>query len=191
MKIALRFSKVWEAIDPESKNEEKNNLAIALLFQSIPEALTLQVGDLDTAKALWDAIKARHVGVERVREERWKTVMAEYYRLMMKDTYTIDTFIGRISEITSKSASLGEILEKPKIVKKFLKSLPRRKYIHIVASLEQILDLNTTSFEDIVGRLKAYEERVCEEDEEQGDDQRKLLYANSNMESQHKSYGRK
>ena len=52
MKIALKVNKVWEAIDPGSKAEEKNNMAIALLFQSIHEALTLQVGDLDTAKTV-------------------------------------------------------------------------------------------------------------------------------------------
>lgn len=44
-----------------------------------------------------------------------------------------------------------------------------------------MLDLNNTSFEDIVGRLKAYEERVAEEEEEQKD-QSKLMFAN--MESQ-------
>lgn len=36
-----------------------------------------------------------------------------------------------------------------------------------MASLEQILDLKTTSFEDIVGRLKVYEERVCDKEETQ------------------------
>lgn len=64
------------------------------------------------------------------------------------------------AEIASKSASLGEVIEESKLVKKILKSLPRRKYIHIVASLEQVLDLNSTSFKDIIGRLKAYEESV-------------------------------
>jgi len=59
MKIALKINKVWEAIDPGNKHEEKNNMAIALLLQSIPEALTFQGGDLDTAKFVWDAIKAR------------------------------------------------------------------------------------------------------------------------------------
>lgn len=161
MKIALKVNKVWETIDPETKHEEKNNMAIALLFQSITEALTLQVGELDTAKAVWDAIKTCHVGAERVREARLQTLMAEFDRLKMKEADTIDSFIGKLFEITLKSASLEEIIEEPKIVKKFLKSLPRKKYIHMVASLEQVLDLNTTSFEDIVGRLKAYEERIC------------------------------
>ena len=165
-------------------------MAIALLFQSIPEALILQVGDLDTAKSVWDAIKARHVGAERVKEARLQTLMAEFDRLKMKDSDTIDTFSGKLSEISSKSSSLGEIIEEPKLVKKFLKSLPRKKYIHIVAALEQVLDLNTTSFEDIVGRLKAYEERICEEEDEQlGDDQDKLMYTSSNMESQQENYG--
>lgn len=107
MKIALKVNKVWKTIEPGSKAEDKNNLAIALLFQSIPEALTLQVGDLDTAKAIWDEIKARHIGSKRVREARLQTLMAEFDRLKMKDGETIDTFVGKLSEITSKSASLG------------------------------------------------------------------------------------
>ena len=186
MKIALKVNKVWEAINPGNKHEEKNNMAIALIFQSIPEALTLQVGDLDTAKAVWDAIKARHVGAERVREARLQTFMADFDRLKMKEADTIDDFVGKLAKISSKSASLGEIIEEPKLVKKFLKNLPRKKYIHMVASLEQVLDLNMTSFEDIVGRLKAYEERICEE-EENHDDQEKLMY--TNMESQRDNYG--
>ena len=75
MKIALKVSEVWEAIDPGTKDEKKNNMATALLFQSIPEGLIMQVGDLDTAKAIWDAIKARHVGAERVKEARLQTLM--------------------------------------------------------------------------------------------------------------------
>lgn len=63
----------------------------------------------------------------------------------------------------------------------FLKSLPRIRCIHIVASLEQVLDLNATSFEDIVGRLKKYDEKIGE------DDHGKLMYAN--METQHDSHG--
>lgn len=39
MKIALKVNKVWETIEPGNKNDENNNMAITLLFQSIPEAL--------------------------------------------------------------------------------------------------------------------------------------------------------
>lgn len=117
--------------------------------------------------------------------------MAEFDIIKMKEGDTIDAFVGKISEISSKYASLGETVEEPKLVKKFLKSLPIKKYIHIVASLEKVLDLNTTSFEDIVRRLKAYEERITEEEEEEEDthdDSGKLMYANADQDSYGNNY---
>ena len=187
MKILLKVHKAWEVIELDTNETEKNDMAIALIFQSIPEALILQVGDLDNAKKVWEAIKARHMGADRVKEARLQTLMAEFDRLKMKDNDTIDNFVGKLSEIASKSSALRENIEETKLVKKFLSSLPRKKYIHIVASLEQVLDLKTTSFEDIIGRLKAYEERVCEEEEEDvQENQSKLMYANMEMsQSQH------
>lgn len=183
MKILLKVHKVWDIIETEEKDDERNNMAMALLVQSIPESLFLQVGELDTAKKAWDAIKTRHMGADRVKEARLQTLMAEFDRLKMKDNENIDEFTGRISEISSKSAALGEEIEESKLVKKFLKSLPHRKYIHIVAALEQVLDLKKTSFEDIFGRLKAYEERVGEE-EETVDEQSKLLYSNADHQQE-------
>ena len=188
MKIALKVCEVCETIDPGSKDEKKNNMAIAFLFQSIPEALILQVSDIDTSKGVWEAIRARHVGAERVKEARLQTLMAEFDIPKMKDEDTIDLFAGKLSEISSKSASLGKTIEEPKLVKKFLKSLPRKKYIHMVASLEQVLDLNETSFEDIVGRLKAYEERIAEEEEDHNDDQEKLMNGDASQENYAGSY---
>ncbi|KAG7564160.1 Integrase catalytic core [Arabidopsis suecica] len=181
MRILLRVNKVWDTVENSSEDEEKNDMAMALLFQSIPEALTLQVGKLNTAKKVWESIKSKHLGAERVKEARLQTLMAEFDRLKMKDNETIDDFADKLSEISSKSASLGETIEESKLVKKFLKSLPRKRYIHIVASLEQVLDLKKTSFEEITGRLKVYEERISEEEEAQ-EDQGKLMY--SNMDSQ-------
>lgn len=187
MKIALKVHKVWDTVDPGNKDEEKNNMAIALLFQSISESLVLQVGEHDTSKGVWEAIKARHVGAERVREARLQTLMSEFDRIKMKEEDTIDAFAGKLAEISSNSAALGETIEESKLVKKFLKTLPHKKYIHIVASLEQVLDLKTTTFEDIVGRLKAYEERINEKDEEQQDDQGKLMYVNT--DSRQENFG--
>ncbi|XP_013613507.1 PREDICTED: uncharacterized protein LOC106319677 [Brassica oleracea var. oleracea] len=178
MKITLKVHKAWEVIETESADGDKNDLATALLFQSIPEALILQVGELDTAKKVWDAIKLRHMGAERVREARLQTLMAEFDRLQMKDSEKIDDFVGKLSEISSKSAALGVNIEEPKLVRKVLKCLPRKKNIQIVASLEQVLDLNNTGFEDIIGHLKAYEERVSEETEAE-EEKGKLMYANS------------
>lgn len=166
MKLLLKVHKAWEVIETESEEAEKNDMAIALIFSFIPEPLVLQFGKLDNAKKVWEAIKSRHMGADRVKEARLQTLQSEFERLKMKDNDTVDNFASKLSEIAAKSSTLGENIEEPKLVKKFLMCLPRRKFVHIVASLEQVLDLKTTSFEDIVGRLKAFEERVAEEEEE-------------------------
>ncbi|XP_013665386.3 uncharacterized protein LOC106369826 [Brassica napus] len=180
---------VWEVVDTESTEGDKNDMGTTLLFQSIPETMILQVGELDTAKKVWDAIKTHHVGADRVREARLQTLMAEFERLKMKDTDKIDDFVGKLPEISSRSTVLGESRNEAKLVKKFLLGLPRKKFIHIVASLEQLLDWNTTNFEDVVGRLKAYEERIAaEEEEETQDDQSKLMYSNSKPQNRNGGY---
>ena len=46
--------------------------------------------------------------------------MADFDKLKMKEEDRIDTFIGKLAEISSKTASLGEVNEEPKLVKKFL-----------------------------------------------------------------------
>lgn len=183
MTMALKVHRVWEAIEPGTNDIDKNNMATALLFQSIPETLTLQIGALDTSKEVWEAIKTRYVGADRVREARLQTLMTEFDKLKMKDTETIDDFSGKLTELVSKSTALGESIAKSKLVKKFVSSVPKKKYIHIVASLEQVLDLKNTTFEDIVGRLKAYEERVCD-DEETQEEPSKLMFTNMESQSQ-------
>ncbi|XP_076917920.1 uncharacterized protein LOC143578142 [Bidens hawaiensis] len=151
MRVLMNVHGVWDAIDPGNGDVKRNSIAIALIFQSIPEAHILQVGNLKTAKEMWEALKTRHLGAERVKEAKLQTLMSEFEGLKMKETGTIDDYASTLSSYSSKAATLGELLSEEKMVKKFLTSLPRR-FIHIVASLEQVLDLKTVGFDDVVGR---------------------------------------
>ncbi|XP_013594389.1 PREDICTED: uncharacterized protein PHLOEM PROTEIN 2-LIKE A7-like [Brassica oleracea var. oleracea] len=90
MKILLKVHKAWDIIETGGEDDERNNMALDLLVQSIPESLVLQVGELDLVKK----------GADRVKEARLQTLMAEFDRLKMKDNETIDEFSGRISEIS-------------------------------------------------------------------------------------------
>ncbi|GJU57392.1 hypothetical protein Tco_1235158 [Tanacetum coccineum] len=84
-----------------------------------------------------------------------------------------------------------------KLVKKFLTSLPKW-FVHIVETQDHVLDLKTTGFEDVVGRLTAYEERVKEESKENNAKENFLYagieYSNRNNDSsigrEHASYSR-
>ncbi|XP_076906184.1 uncharacterized protein LOC143562180 [Bidens hawaiensis] len=175
MEVIFGIYGVWDAINPGSNDAKKNNIAKALLFQSIPEEQILQIGNFKLAKEMWDAIKSRNMGAEHVKYARLHTLIREFDGLMMNETETIDEYASRMTAISSKAATLGQPYEERKLVQKFFTSLPSR-FIEVVAYLEQQiipslynltahaqahqLDLKTIGFEDAVVRLKAYEEQI-------------------------------
>ncbi|XP_013613882.1 PREDICTED: uncharacterized protein LOC106320064 [Brassica oleracea var. oleracea] len=102
MKVIFRLYDVWDTFDQGSDDAKKNNMAIALIFQSVSEALLLQIGKHDTSKKIWKAIKSRNLGADRVREARLQTLMFEFDKLKMADTYTVDDYAGKLSCLASR-----------------------------------------------------------------------------------------
>ncbi|XP_076955594.1 uncharacterized protein LOC143630479 [Bidens hawaiensis] len=187
MEVIFGIHGVWDVIHPGSNDAKQNNIAKALLFQSIPEEQILQIGNFKLAKEMWDAIKSRNMGAERVKDGRLHTLIREFDGLMMNETETIDEYASRMTAISSKATTLGQPYEERKLVHKFFKSLSSR-FIQVVVSLEQVLDLKTVNFEYVVGMLKAYEERI--KGHVLRSEEGKLLFNNSESSSSSKQFSR-
>ncbi|GJY31288.1 RNA-directed DNA polymerase, eukaryota, reverse transcriptase zinc-binding domain protein, partial [Tanacetum coccineum] len=96
---------------------------------------------------------------------------------------------GTRSKFWRKFRNLGTTLESKIIVRKLLNSVPK-KFLPIVATIEQYQDLDEMSFEEAVGRLTAFEERIKSQDTLEANDQDKLLLASSNNQSHGKGRGK-
>ncbi|XP_076917265.1 uncharacterized protein LOC143577272 [Bidens hawaiensis] len=154
IKVVFRSHDLWDVVEPRSVaavDEKKNSAAIANLFLSIPEEQIQQVGQYETAWEIWNAIKTRYVGEERVKEARLHTLITEFETMRIKDPDTIDDFSGRLSGIASKFTSLSFALDEQRLVRKFFTSMPKR-FINIVASLEQVIDLKAIKYEKAGGK---------------------------------------
>ncbi|PWA38631.1 hypothetical protein CTI12_AA579420 [Artemisia annua] len=77
----------------------------------------------------------------------------------MKHNESLDVYAGKISEIATQASSLGHTMDDKRLVRKLLSSVPE-KFMQIVAAIEQFADLNTMPFQEAIGRLKAFEERM-------------------------------
>nr|GEW76415.1 serpin-ZX [Tanacetum cinerariifolium] len=141
------------------QDNKKDKTAIAFLFQALPEEQLLQIAKHKTAKAIWDALKTRLIGEERVQQARLQTLKFDFEMLHMKEDETIDTFTGKLTTLVNKAASLGHIMEDETLVRKLLNVVPDR-YLQIVTSIEQYSDLSEMTMEEAIGRLKTYEERI-------------------------------
>ncbi|KAJ0614196.1 hypothetical protein HanIR_Chr02g0059731 [Helianthus annuus] len=157
IKTILRANGLWEMIEPKENtqaDEKKDMIATAYLFQALPEDMIIQVASCKSAKEIWDALKTRHVGADRVQKARLQTLKTEFEMLKMKEEDTIDSFTARLNSIVTRASGLGSTFDQPTLVRKLLSSVPKR-FVQIVATIEQFADLETTTLDETIGRLKA------------------------------------
>nr|GEU79909.1 zinc finger, CCHC-type [Tanacetum cinerariifolium] len=141
--------------------------------------MLMQVAQYTTAKEVWNSIKVKHLGANLVQKERLQTLRSELETLKMKPHESISEFGGKISSIQAKFKSLGGTLKDKVLVRKLLNSFPK-KFLPIVASIKQYQEIDTMQFEEAVGRITAFEERLKSQDEPKNNYQNKLLLASSN-----------
>nr|GEU69959.1 zinc finger, CCHC-type [Tanacetum cinerariifolium] len=178
MQIILEANGLWETIEPNEKTQadnRKDKTAIVFLYQALPEDQLHQITKHKTAKAIWDALKTRHIGEKRVQQARLQTLKSDFEMLHMKEDDTIDTFTEKLTTLVKKAASLGHTMEDETLVRKLLNAVPDR-FLQIVASIEQYSDLDTISLDEAIGRLKTFEERLKYKNERLVNTQERLLF---------------
>nr|GEZ43573.1 zinc finger, CCHC-type [Tanacetum cinerariifolium] len=107
--------------------------------------------------------------------------------LQMKEDETIDAFTTKLTTLVNKAASLGHIMEDETLVRKLLNAVPDR-YLQIVVSIEQYSNLSEMTFEEAIGRLKTYKERIKYKGK-QVDNQDRLLFTRYEEEGRRRGYG--
>ncbi|GJS89530.1 hypothetical protein Tco_0772166 [Tanacetum coccineum] len=188
IETVLRAYGHWDAITEDEVDEKKNYTTKGIIFQTLPENVLLQVSKHKNANYVWESIKVRYIGAERVQKARLQILRNELEMLKMNDNESINDFAGKISGIVAKFKSLGSTLEEEVIVRKFLNSVPK-KYLPIVAPIEQYSDLETMPFEEAVRRVKAYEERL-QSLEAKDEDQGQLMMASEEKHRENSRRGR-
>jgi outer membrane protein assembly factor BamD (BamD/ComL family) len=69
----------------------------------LTEDVILQVASCKTAKELWESLKRRHVGEERVQQARLQSLMIGFQTLQMKEDDTVDAFTAKLNGYTTKA----------------------------------------------------------------------------------------
>nr|GEX85834.1 putative zinc finger, CCHC-type [Tanacetum cinerariifolium] len=119
---------LWESVESAAGvavDEKKSKMARAFIFQAIPEDILMQVAKKKTAREVWESLKTRFVGADRVQKARLHTFESEFEALRMKDGESIDEYAEKLSGMILKYNSVEEM-----------------------------------PFEEAIGRLKAYEDRL-------------------------------
>lgn len=104
MKVYMQAHGIWEAVETTNTKgtleDKTDKMALAAIYQGIPEDILLSVADKTTAK---EAVKTMCLGADRVKKARIQTLKAEFEFLSMKDTELIDEFCMKLNGIVTNS----------------------------------------------------------------------------------------
>ncbi|GKF94426.1 hypothetical protein Tco_0284126, partial [Tanacetum coccineum] len=162
-------NELWKMIEPNLTTEfntKKDKTVIAFLYQALPEEQLLQITKHKTAKAMWDALKTRHIGEERVQQARLQTLKSDFEMLHMKEDETIDTFTEKLTTLIVASieqySNLDEISVDEGIgrLKTFEERLKSKKEIP-VDSQESLMFTNRPDNKHSNQNLRCYQKNSC------------------------------
>lgn len=112
MKVFMQAQGVWDAIEPmnakAAAEERKDKMAMAAIYQGIPEETLLLLAKKKTAKEAWEFLKTMHLGADRVKIAKVQTLKTVFEALRMKESESIDELALKMSAIVSKIITLGE-----------------------------------------------------------------------------------
>nr|GEV91737.1 protein longifolia 1 [Tanacetum cinerariifolium] len=111
-------------------------------------------------------------------------------RLLNKENFHRKLIFDTVNEVLAKKTDYdGELpviaLEVERLIFEDLVRLFWVKLLMIVAAIEQFTDLEETTLDEAIGRLKAFEERVNLFNGSPSDNQDKLLFSNHDNSSSH------
>ena len=161
---------IWDAVEPGGATVKRaqDRQAMSALLRSVPKEMWQALGGKKTVKEAWEAVKAMRLGSERVKDVNAQKLSKEFENLQFKEGETIDDFGMRITNLVADLKTLGETIADEKVIKKFLRVVPPR-FTSVVVSIEMFCDLKKLSMEELIGRLRAAEERFDEQSDDKVD----------------------
>ena len=139
-----------------------NTKAMNAILSGFVEAEFVKVMHLETTKEMWDKLISSYEGNEKVKDAKLQTYKIQFEQLKMKEDETIGKYFLRVEEMVNAKKALGETIEGPYLVQKILRYLPDR-FNPKVSAVEELNDLKTLEFYQLVGTLTAYEMRIVKD----------------------------
>ncbi|TXG70323.1 hypothetical protein EZV62_005258 [Acer yangbiense] len=155
---ALRANTTIAQIKQYEEEKMKRDKAVTCLHSALTDSVFTSIMHLETAKSIWDELKSRFEGSEKVKLVKLLTIKREFKNLKTKDSETVKDYSSKLSDLENQMRLYGDVAEDYKVVEKMLINLPK-KFEAKVAAIEESCDLKTMTISEMVSKLQAQEQR--------------------------------
>jgi hypothetical protein len=126
------------------------------LYQSIDRVTIEQIQDRRSSKIIWESMKKKFGGNERVRKSLLQKLRRDFEILEMNESEKVEEYFKRVLTITNKMRSNGETMTESKVVEKILRTLSE-KFMYMVVSIEESKDIESISIDELQASLVVHE----------------------------------
>ncbi|KAK2407363.1 gag-protease polyprotein [Trifolium repens] len=151
-----------------SKKEDElalaNNKALNALFSGVDKYMFRLIKKCTVAKDAWEILKTTHEGTPKVKMSRLQLLTTKFENLRMKEDESVHDFHMNVIDFSNSFDSLGEKIPEEKLVRKILRSLPR-KFDMKVTAIEEAQDISSMKVDELIGSLQTFELYINERSE--------------------------
>ncbi|KAA0032462.1 gag-proteinase polyprotein [Cucumis melo var. makuwa] len=142
--------------DAEEQASVGNARAINAIFNCVDLNKFKLINSCTTAKEAWKILEVAYEGTSKVKISRLQLITSKFEASKMIEDESVSKYNERVLEIANDSLLLGEKIFESKIVRKVLRSLPR-KFDMKVTAIEEAKDITTVKLDELFGSLLTFE----------------------------------
>ena len=125
----------WD--DAKIKAANFNSRALNALFNAVTNEEFKKISSTKTTKEAWTILQKTYEGTKVVKDLKFQRLITSCEKIKMKEDESFDEFYAKLKDIVNFAFNLGEIILKSKIVRKVLRSLPKRFHAKI-STIEEL-----------------------------------------------------
>ena len=138
-----------------------NSRALNVLFSAVTNEEFKKISSTETAKEVTakeagTILQTTHEGTKAVKDSKLQRLTTSFEEIKMEEDESFDEFYAKLKDIVNSAFNLGETIPEPKIVRKVLRSLPKRVHAKIT-TIEESKDIDKIPLTELVGNLQTYE----------------------------------
>ena len=133
-----------------------NSKALNALFSAVTNEEFKKISSTETAKEAWTILQTTYKGTKTLNDSKFQRITTSFEEIKMEEDESFDEFYAKLKDLVNLSFNLGETIPEPKIVKKVLRSRPKRFHAKITA-IEESKDIDKIPLTELVGNLQTYE----------------------------------
>jgi hypothetical protein len=137
------------------------------LFNGVDKNMFIMIKQCTVAKDAWVIIKTAHEGTFKVKMSRLQLLTTQFENLKMKEDQNIQDFHMNTLDMANSFDSLGEKMSDEKLVRKILRSLPKR-FDMKVTTIEEAQNISSMKVDELIGSLQNFEIVINNREENKG-----------------------